>query len=70
MWADLFDSQKAKKNALNRRLLYVALTRAKDLLIITYSKSTPFIDEMIQSGFVSHVDKSHVVDNTKKYDST
>ena len=32
------------------RLLYVALTRASDILIVTYSSSNAFIDRMVKSG--------------------
>ncbi|MFA5269269.1 MAG: hypothetical protein WC379_14980 [Methanoregula sp.] len=32
------------------RLLYGALTRASDILIVTYSSSNAFIDRMVKSG--------------------
>jgi len=50
MWADLFEPHSPGDRDLERQLLYVALTRAADVLIITYSQSSAFIERMIQSG--------------------
>ena len=54
MWADLLprlffvDHNEAEE----RRLMYVALTRAVDFLAITYSRPSDFINEIRQSGAV------------------
>jgi hypothetical protein len=54
MWADLLprlffeDHDEAEE----RRLMYVALTRAVDFLAITYSRPSDFINEIRQSGSV------------------
>jgi superfamily I DNA/RNA helicase len=54
LWTDLFGSIKQVDEDLERRRLYVALTRAEDVLIITYSKPNAFIDMMIESGDVDN----------------
>ena len=35
---------------LQQRFLYVALTRASDVLVVTYSKENEFIERMVKSG--------------------
>jgi superfamily I DNA/RNA helicase len=50
MWADLFKPFNPKDTDREQRLLYVALTRASDVLIITYSEPNEFIERMIASG--------------------
>jgi len=50
MWADLFEPHSRTDFDLQQRYLYVALTRASDLLIMTYSKENEFIERMIASG--------------------
>jgi hypothetical protein len=50
MWTDLFKPYHPEDTDREQRLLYVALTRASDVLIITYSESNEFIERMIASG--------------------
>ena len=50
MWADLFEPRNRADLDLQQRFLYVAMTRASDVLIVTYSKENEFIDEMVKSG--------------------
>ena len=50
MWADLFEPHTRADFDLQQRYLYVALTRASDVLIITYSRSNDFIERMVASG--------------------
>ena len=50
MWADLFEPHARADLDLQQRYLYVAMTRASDVLIVTYSKENEFIERMIASG--------------------
>lgn len=50
MWADLFSSRTPADSEIQQRFLYVALTRASELLIITYSQENEFIGRMVASG--------------------
>jgi hypothetical protein len=50
MWADEFRPRGGSDRDHEERLLYVALTRASDILIMTYSESNEFIDRMEKSG--------------------
>lgn len=50
MWADLFEPQAPSDMDLQQRYLYVAMTRASDVLIVTYSKENEFIERMVKSG--------------------
>ena len=50
MWADLFEPHARADLDLQQRYLYVAMTRASDVLILTYSKENEFIERMIASG--------------------
>ena len=50
MWADLFDPRNPADSDREQRRLYVALTRPEDVLIITYSKPSAFIERMVESG--------------------
>ncbi|MGD1004644.1 MAG: 3'-5' exonuclease [Methanoregulaceae archaeon] len=50
MWADLFEPHTRADLDLQQRYLYVALTRASDILIITCSQPSAFIERMIASG--------------------
>ncbi len=50
IWADQFQSSKASDRDHEERLLYVALTRASDILIVSYSESNEFIERMVKSG--------------------
>ena len=50
MWADLFEPQVPADLDLQQRFLYVALTRASDVLIVTYSGTNEFIEQMGKSG--------------------
>ena len=60
MWADSFMPHNSMDEILKRRLLYVALTRAEDLLFITYSKPNQFIDVMISSGDAELMESSEL----------
>jgi len=53
MWADLFEPQNPADRDLWQRFLYVALTRASDVLIVTYSGENGFIEWMKKSGDVA-----------------
>jgi ATP-dependent exoDNAse (exonuclease V) beta subunit len=35
---------------MQQRFLYVAMTRASDVLVITYSETNEFIERMVASG--------------------
>ena len=50
MWADLFEPHTPADMDLKQRYLYVALTRAADVLIITYSEPSGFVERIIASG--------------------
>ncbi len=50
MWADLFSPRAPSDADLQQRFLYVAMTRASDILIVTYSDSNEFIERMVASG--------------------
>ena len=50
MWADLFEPHTRADFDLQQRYLYVALTRASDVLIVTYSQPSGFIERMVASG--------------------
>jgi superfamily I DNA/RNA helicase len=50
IWADQFQSSDASDRDHEERLLYVALTRASDILIVSYSESNEFIERMVKSG--------------------
>jgi len=50
MWADLFEPHTPADLDLQQRYLYVAMTRASDVLIVTYSRTNEFIERMVASG--------------------
>lgn len=50
MWADQFKPRNDEDRDHEERLLYVALTRASDILIVTYSATNELIDRMVTSG--------------------
>jgi superfamily I DNA/RNA helicase len=50
MWGDLFDPLNPSDRDQEQRRLYVALTRPEDVLIITYSQPSAFIEKMVESG--------------------
>jgi hypothetical protein len=50
MWADLFEPHTPADMDLQQRYLYVAMTRASDVLIVTYSNENEFIERMVKSG--------------------
>jgi hypothetical protein len=54
MWADLFEPHTSSDIEIEMRRLYVALTRASDILIITHSRPNEAIEKMIASGDVLH----------------
>jgi len=51
IWTDLFEPHASAYINQEQALLYVALTRAEDVLIITYSQPSSFIDKIIESGY-------------------
>ena len=55
MWADMFKPHTPDDYDMEQRLLYVALTRASDILIVTYSKENEFIERMGESGDVERI---------------
>jgi len=50
MWADLFEPHTRADLDLQQRYLYVAMTRASDVLVVAYSKENEFIERMVASG--------------------
>ncbi len=50
MWADLFEPRNKEDTSLQQRQIYVAMTRASDVLILTYSKENEFIEKIVRSG--------------------
>jgi len=50
MWTDLFSPNSSADSEMQQRLLYVAMTRASDVLVITYSSPNEFIERMVASG--------------------
>ena len=50
MWADLFSPRSPADSEMQQRFLYVAMTRASDVLVITYSETNEFIERMVASG--------------------
>jgi hypothetical protein len=50
MWTDMFSPQTPADLDLQQRFLYVALTRASDVLVVTYSGTNEFIERMEKSG--------------------
>lgn len=50
MWADQFKPRIAEDSDHEERLLYVALTRASDILIVTYSSRTEIVEKMVGCG--------------------
>ena len=56
MWADLFEPHNRGDLDLQQRYLYVAMTRASDVLVVTYSKENEFIERMVTSGDGTVVD--------------
>lgn len=64
MWADSYMPHSSEDAILKQRLLYVALTRAEDFLVITYSKSNEFIEKMISSGCATKLESNEFDQNT------
>src|SRR5690606_13632147 len=56
MWLDSFIPRNSDDEILKRRLLYVAMTRAEDYLIMTFSQSNEFVDRMIASESVQIIE--------------
>lgn len=52
MWADQFKPRVPEDSDHEERLLYVALTRASDILIVTYSSQTELVERMVKCGDV------------------
>ena len=55
MWADMFKPHSPDEYDMEQGLLYVALPRASDILIVTYSKENEFIERMGSSGDVERI---------------
>jgi hypothetical protein len=50
VWADLLPSHFADRDEqIERMLMYVALTRAEDRLVVTYSRPSAYVDEIIKN---------------------
>jgi hypothetical protein len=50
LWADLLPSPfKNRDDGIDRGLLYVALTRAEDMLVILHSSSSPYVEELYRA---------------------
>jgi superfamily I DNA/RNA helicase len=50
MWADLLPSKLTDRNeAAERMLMYVAMTRAEDTLVITHSDPSSYVDEVVSN---------------------
>jgi superfamily I DNA/RNA helicase len=50
LWADLLPSRfKDSEEAAERRLLYVAMTRAEDMLAVLHSAGSPYIEELYRA---------------------
>ena len=50
MWADLFEPHSPVDLDLQQRYLYVAMTRASDVLVVTYSRENELIGRIVASG--------------------
>ena len=50
IWADEFEPRTGSDREHEERLLYIALTRESDILIVTYSSSNDFINRILKSG--------------------
>ena len=70
MWADLFEPHSSSDIELEQRRLYVAITRASDILIITYSGLNEAIETMIASGDVVYKQLSVVKKSEQKKEAT
>jgi hypothetical protein len=60
IWPDSFRSFDDDDETLERRRLYVALTRAEDLLVITYSETSEFIEKMKGMNDIVKLDSNQV----------
>lgn len=49
LWADLLPSPFKGRDDIDRGLLYVAMTRAEDMLVILHSGSSPYIEELYRT---------------------
>lgn len=50
LWADLLPSPfNSRDGSIDRGLLYVALTRAEDLLVVLHSGSSPYVEELYRA---------------------
>jgi hypothetical protein len=58
LWSDMFAPHTPEDHEREQRLLYVALTRASFILIVTCSKKNEFIEKMVTSGDVEKVNPS------------
>lgn len=56
MWLDSFIPHNPDDENLKRRLLYVAMTRAEDYLIMTFTQSNEFVDRMMTSDSVQLIE--------------
>jgi len=55
LWADAFSPFHEEDLDLERRRLYVALTRAEENVIISYSKTNDFVDIIRNSDFITEI---------------
>jgi superfamily I DNA/RNA helicase len=50
LWADLLPSNfKGRGGDVDRGLLYVAMTRAEEMLVILHSGSSPYVEEIYRA---------------------
>jgi superfamily I DNA/RNA helicase len=50
LWADLLPSPfKSRDDGIDRGLLYVAMTRAEDMLVILHSGSSSYVEELYRA---------------------
>ena len=49
LWADLLPSPFKNRDDVDRGLLYVAMTRAEDMLVILHSGSSPYVEELYRA---------------------
>jgi superfamily I DNA/RNA helicase len=50
LWADLLPSRfKSRNDSIDRGLLYVAMTRAEDMLVILHSGSSSYVEQLYRA---------------------
>ena len=61
IFSDVLPVNRGEQSSIERdtKLLYVALTRPEDFLMVTYSQISPFIEIMLNSGSIQLADPLH-----------